>query len=76
MVTQNQFTPEQVQQLLDAIKNPVNAYYAFKDGPRYSEEQQQQLVNCIAKDSQVASWALQNISWLAATQKAQLRVVA
>lgn len=76
MATQNQLTPEQVQQLLDAIKNPANAYHALKDGPRYSEEQQQQLVDCIARDSLVASWALQNISWLVTAQKSQLRAVA
>lgn len=72
----NQLTPEQVQQLVNAIKDPVQAYYALKDGPQYSEDQQQQLVDCIAKGNATMTWALVSISWLTADQKGQLKIVA
>lgn len=76
MITENKLTPDQVQQLVDAIREPVHAYLALKDGSRYTKKQQQQLVDRIAKSDQVASWALQNITWLTDILKGQLKVVA
>jgi hypothetical protein len=74
--TQNQLKPAQVQQLVDATTMPADAYIALKDGPRYDDKQQQQLVDRIAKSSQAAAWALKGISWLTTAQKGQLTVVA
>jgi len=75
-MTNNKLTDGQIQQLVDAVKEPVDAYHALKDGPKFSDKQQQQLVDRIAKSSQVASWALKEISWLTADQRGKLTVVA
>lgn len=75
-MTENKLTTEQIQKLINRVtKEPLFAYHALKDGPRYTDEQQEELVKSIAKDSQIASWALINIQWLTSAQKGQLKMV-
>jgi len=81
MSRENALTAEQVDQLVKGIEKSGDvgsgsAYNALKDGPKFTADQQQRLVNTIALSSVVASWALVNIPWLPASQRAYLKAVA
>ncbi len=81
MTTNNQLSPGQVDQLVKALVTsnsvcaPMHSYEALRGGPKFSDEQQQKLVDTIAKDTLWASRALRDIDWLRSEQKFQLKVV-
>lgn len=72
----NQLTVAQVAQLVRAVaKSPVAAYHALKGEQRFTDEQQQKLVDGVARDALCAMWTLRDVPWLTSEQKGTLRRV-
>ena len=76
IMSNNKLTPEQVDQLVEAIKRcALSCWTALRSGPRFSPEQQQKLVDGAAKDTVFAAAVLTDVPWLTEPQRAQLKLV-